>query len=463
MPAQEQGSEKTKTFYLETFGCQMNAHDSEKVVGTLVSEGYRQVPTVEEAGLVLYNTCSIRDKAEQKVFNRLNDYKKYEKQGKKFGVLGCVAQQQGEEIFEKAPYVSLVAGSASYRNLPQMLVQLEAGNRRVTGLDDRETDECFETEFTARTNPHRGYITIIEGCDKFCSYCIVPYTRGKERSRTSESVLAEARQMAALGYTEIQLLGQNVNSYRDPADSVGSGSGGSAGFEPAKTRTFAELLAAVAEVPGIRRVRFTTSHPRDFGRDIIEAIDAVPALCDHVHLPVQSGSSRMLDAMQRLYTRDQYLERISWMKAARREISITTDIIVGFPGETEEDFQQTLALLDEVGYDGVFAFKYSPRPNTPSFTMEDAIPDEEKSRRLNVLLERQRGIQKASYQKHLGQQIEVMVEGRNEARQQWQGRTSQNKTLNFTAPESVNVEIGSYVPVRVTTAFPNSLLGEMVL
>src|SRR5450631_1416326 len=360
MPAQELGSEKTKTFYLETFGCQMNAHDSEKVVGTLVSEGYRQVPTVEEAGLVLYNTCSIRDKAEQKVFNRLNDYKKYEKQGKKFGVLGCVAQQQGKEIFEKAPYVSLVAGSASYRNLPQMLVQLEAGNRRVTGLDDRETDECFETEFTARTNPHRGYITIIEGCDKFCSYCVVPFTRGKERSRTSASVLAEARQMADLGYTEIQLLGQNVNSYKDPAGK----------------QTFAELLSAVGEVPGIRRVRFTTSHPRDFGRDIIHAIDAVPTLCDHVHLPVQSGSTRILDAMQRLYTRDQYIERISWMKAARRDISITSDIIVGFPGETEADFAETLGLIDEVGYDAIFTFKYSARPNTPALTLKDAIPEE---------------------------------------------------------------------------------------
>jgi tRNA-2-methylthio-N6-dimethylallyladenosine synthase len=443
MPSPEQ----SKTFYLETFGCQMNAHDSEKVVGTLVSEGYRQVPTVEEAGLVLYNTCSIRDKAEQKVFNRLNDYKKYEKQGKKFGVLGCVAQQQGKEIFEKAPYVSLVAGSASYRNLPQMLVQLEAGNRRVTGLDDRDTDECFETEFTARTNPHRGYITIIEGCDKFCSYCIVPFTRGKERSRTSASVLEEARQMADLGYTEIQLLGQNVNSYRDASGK----------------QTFAELLTAVAEVPGVRRVRFTTSHPRDFGKDIVDAIDSTPALCDHIHLPVQSGSTRVLDAMQRLYTRDQYLERISWMKAAQRDISITTDVIVGFPGETEEDFQQTLALLEEVGFDGVFAFKYSPRPKTPSFTMDDAIPDEEKSRRLNVLLETQRATQKASYQKHLGQQIEVMVEGRNEARQQWMGRTSQNKTLNFTAPDVVNLDAGSYVPVRVTVAFPNSLLGEMVI
>src|SRR6266567_2438333 len=436
-----------KTFYLETFGCQMNAHDSEKVVGTLVSQGYRQVPTVEEAGLVLYNTCSIRDKAEQKVFHRLADYKKLEKQGKKFGVLGCVAQQEGQRIFERAPHVSMVCGSASYRNLPQMLIQIEAGNRRVTGLDDRETDECFETEFTARTNPHRGYITIIEGCDKFCSYCVVPFTRGKERSRTSDSVLAEARQMADLGYTEIQLLGQNVNSYHDSAGK----------------KTFAELLAAVGEVFGIRRVRFTTSHPRDFGRDIIDAIDSVPALCDHVHLPVQSGSTRVLDAMQRLYTREQYLERISWMKAARRNISITTDVIVGFPGETEEDFQQTLGLLDEVGYDGVFAFKYSPRPNTQAIAMQDTIPEEEKSRRLAVLLEKQRTIQQSRNQKHKGEQVEVVVEGKNQARQQWIGRTSQNKTLNFVAPVGVNLESGSYVPVLVITVFPNSLLGEMVV
>src|SRR5438270_10663911 len=438
--------QQEKTFYLETFGCQMNAHDSEKVVGTLVSQGYRQVPTVEEAGLVLYNTCSIRDKAEQKVFHRLADYKKFEKQGKKFGVLGCVAQQEGAKIFERAPYVSMVCGSASYRNLPQMLIQIEAGNRRVTGLDDRQTDETFETEFTARTNPYRGYITIIEGCDKFCSYCVVPFTLGKERSRTSDSVLAEARQMADLGYTEIQLLGQNVNSYKDSAGK----------------KSFAELLAAVGEVPGIRRVRFTTSHPRDFGRDIVDAIDAAPTLCDHVHLPVQSGSTRVLDAMQRLYTREQYLERISWMKAARRDISITSDTIVGFPGETEDDFQLTLSLLDEVEYDAVFAFKYSPRPNTPSLKMEDAIPDEEKSRRLAALLEKQRAIQKLRNQKHLGEIIQVMVEGKNEARNQWLGRTSQNKTLNFVAPESQSLEPGSYVPVRVTTALPNSLVGEMV-
>src|SRR5277367_1798774 len=426
-----------KTFYLETFGCQMNAHDSEKVVGTLLSQGYRQVPTVEEAGLVLYNTCSIRDKAEQKVFNRLSDYKKYKKQGKQFGVLGCVAQQEGEKIFERAPYVSLVCGSASYNKLPQMLVQLEAGGQRVTGLDDRLTDECFETEFTARTNPHRGYITIIEGCDKFCAYCVVPYTRGKERSRTSASVLHEARQLADLGYTEIQLLGQNVNSYLDPD----------------VKKSFAELLVALAEVGGIRRVRFTTSHPRDFGRDIIQAIDAVPALCDHVHLPVQSGSTRVLDAMQRLYTREQYLERISWIKAAKRDISLTSDLIVGFPGETEAEFEETLSLLDEVGYDSVFTFKYSPRPNTPALRLEDAIPDSEKARRLAVLNDKQKQIGARRNQRHIGEVLEAMVEGKNTARGQWVGRTSQIKVLNFTAPEGVELATGSYVPVRVTASF----------
>jgi tRNA-2-methylthio-N6-dimethylallyladenosine synthase len=435
-----------KTFFIETFGCQMNVHDSEKVIGTLVAQGYRQVESVEEAGLVLYNTCSIRDKAEQKVFNRLNDFKKFHKQGKRFGVLGCVAQQEGEKIFERAPYVSLVAGSASYRNLPQMLVQLEAGNSRVTGLDDRQTDETFETEFTARSNPHRGYITIIEGCDKFCSYCIVPYTRGKERSRTSDSVLAEAQKMADAGYTDIQLLGQNVNSYLDPSGK----------------KSFADLLAAVGQVTGIRRVRFTTSHPRDFTRDIVEAIDSVSTLCDHVHLPVQSGSSNTLKAMMRLYTREEYLERIGWIKEAKRPISLTTDVIVGFPGETNSDFEQTITLLDEVQYDGVFAFKYSPRPHTPAISMIDSIVDEEKAKRLAILMDRQREIQRINYSKQIGSVLEVMVEGKNEARHQWIGRTSQNKTLNFTAAAETSPEVGSYHLIRVTGSFPNSLVGEMI-
>jgi tRNA-2-methylthio-N6-dimethylallyladenosine synthase len=441
-----------KTFYLETFGCQMNVHDSEKVVGTLISDGYRQVSTVEEAGLILYNTCSIRDKAEQKVFHRLADYRKLQAQGKRFGVLGCVAQQEGERIFERAPHVSLVCGSASYRKLPEMLIQIEqaqieAGNSRVTGLDDRQTDKCFETEFTSRLNPHRGYITIIEGCDKFCAYCVVPFTRGKERSRRSDSVLAEARQMADLGYTEIQLLGQNVNSYADPSEK----------------NTFAELLASVGEVPGIKRVRFTTSHPRDFGRDIVEAIEAVPTLCDHVHLPVQSGSTRVLDAMQRLYTRDEYLERISWIKSAKREISITTDMIVGFPGETEAEFEQTLTLMDEVEYDGVFGFKYSPRPNTPALRLDDAIPDAEKARRLAVVNERQREIQQHRNQRWLGRRVEVMVEGKNEARGQWIGRTSQNRVMNFIVPNGAEPAPGRYVTVVTTGSFPNSLIGQMVV
>ncbi len=435
-----------KTFYLETFGCQMNAHDSEKVIGTLQQQGYRQVESEEEAGLILYNTCSIRDKAEQKVFHRLNDYKRLYKAGKRFGVLGCVAQQEGEKIFDRAPYVSLVSGSASYRKLPEMLYRLEAGEKRITGLDDRQTEETFETEFTARQNPYRGYITIIEGCDKFCAYCVVPYTRGKERSRASSSVLAEARRIADQGYTEIQLLGQNVNSYRDPEGKS----------------SFAELLATVGQVSGIRRVRFTTSHPRDFTRDIVDAIDAVPTLCDHVHLPVQSGSSSVLKRMAREYTREWYLERISWMKAAKRKISLSTDIIVGFPGETADDFIETMDLLAEVEYDCVFGFKYSARPNTPALTMIDSIPEAEKAKRLQSLLDRQREIQRANYSKHIGEIMEVMVEGINPARGQIAGRSSQNKPVNFTSAQAIAPAPGSYLQVRITGSFPNSLVGEAI-
>jgi tRNA-2-methylthio-N6-dimethylallyladenosine synthase len=327
-----------------------------------------------------------------------------------------------------------------------MLMRLEAGETRITGLDDRQTDETFETEFTARLNPHRAYITIIEGCDKFCAYCVVPYTRGKERSRTGSSVLEEARKIADLGYTEIQLLGQNVNSYKDPEGKL----------------TFAELLAAVGQVAGIRRVRFTTSHPRDFTRDIVEAIDAYSTLCDHVHLPVQSGSARVLKMMAREYTPEWYLERIAWVKAAKRQISLSTDIIVGFPGETPDDFIQTMNLLAEVEYDVVFGFKYSGRPNTPALTMIDSIPDSEKAARLQSLLDRQREIQRVNYAKHIGQVMEVMVEGMHPARGQVAGRSSQNKPVNFTSSALIAPAPGAYRQVRITGAFPNSLLGEAV-
>jgi tRNA-2-methylthio-N6-dimethylallyladenosine synthase len=440
----------SKTFYIETFGCQMNAHDSEKVVGTLLHEGYAQVADENDAGLILYNTCSIRDKAEQKVFHRLNEYKRLQGEGKKFAVLGCVAQQEGQKIFDKAPYVSMVVGSSSYRNLPNLLARLEAGETRITGLDDRQTEETFDTEFTARTNPHRGYITIIEGCDKFCAYCVVPYTRGKERSRSSASVLAEAQRIAQSGLTEIQLLGQNVNSYVDPSGK----------------RSFAELLAAVGEVQGIKRVRFTTSHPRHFTKDIVDAIDAMPALCDHIHLPVQSGSSTILKAMNREYTRDWYLERIAWTKAARRDLSLTSDIIVGFPGETDADFEQTITLLDQVGYDAIFGFKYSPRPNTPAIHMHDSIPEHIKIERLAILNDRQRQIQRTNYARHLDQVMEVMVESATpNKRNQLTGRSTQNKTVNFTLSDALTTAppaVGSYIDVHITEVFPSSLAGRAV-
>ncbi|HEY4362574.1 MAG TPA: tRNA (N6-isopentenyl adenosine(37)-C2)-methylthiotransferase MiaB [Bryobacteraceae bacterium] len=434
-----------KTFYIETFGCQMNAHDSEKVVGTLLHQGYSQVATPDEAELVFYNTCSIRDKAEQKVFNRLNYFKK-DGQGKTFAVLGCVAQQEGEKIFEKAPHVSMVCGSASYNKLPEMLVQLEAGNRRVTGLS-LDTKDTFDTPLTRRDMPHRAYITIIEGCDKSCAYCVVPFTRGPERSRTSASVLAEAAELARTGYSEIQLIGQNVNSYRDPSPT---------GWD------FATLLDQVGQVPGIRRVRFTTSHPRDFVKGIIDAIETNASLCNHVHLPVQSGSTRVLEQMQRLYTREQYLQRIAWMKASSRPIAISTDIIVGFPGETEADFEETLGLMDEVGYDAMFSFKYSRRPNTAALELGDQITEDEKTRRLTIVQERQRAIQIRQNAAYVDRVEECLVEGFNQATGQWIGRTSQNKPLNFLRAAADQDLRGTYVNVRVTRAGPNSLAGEFV-
>ena len=433
------------TFFLETFGCQMNDHDSEKVAGVLLARGYQQVETPEAAGLILYNTCSIREKAAQKVFSRLGEYRAKQGEGKIIGVLGCVAQQEGEDIFKRAPWVSLVCGSASYRKLPELIAQLESGNHRVTGLDT-DTDETFETEMTRRDNPFRAYLTIIEGCDKACSYCVVPYTRGPERSRASDSILREVWQLAELGYSEVQLLGQTVNSYKDPT--------------PRKMR-FAELLLAVADVPGVRRVRFTTSHPSDFGRDIVAAMEAQPKVCEHVHLPVQSGSTKVLRAMQRTYTREEYLEKIAMIRNASRPIAITTDIIVGFPGETEADFEETLSLLDEVKYDSLFSFKYSPRPNTPSLKMVDAIPEEEKGRRLAVLQDKQREIQKAHHGKLVGETFEVLVSGKSRRESQWSGYTSSYRLANFT---SLSTELlGTYVQVRVTGATPNSLVGEHVV
>ncbi|HEY7837005.1 MAG TPA: tRNA (N6-isopentenyl adenosine(37)-C2)-methylthiotransferase MiaB [Terriglobales bacterium] len=464
-------AETPKTFYLETFGCQMNVHDSERVAGTLMAHGYTPVETMQEAGLILFNTCSIRDKAAQKVFDRLANFKALKKQGKTFGVLGCVAQQEGEAIFKRAPHVTLVAGSASYARLPELIAQLEAGEPRVTGLGEAP-EEAFETEFTRRDHPYRAYVTIIEGCDKHCAYCVVPYTRGGERSRASASVLAEVASLVAMGYTEVQLLGQNVNSYRDPS--------------PAKLN-FAELLTAVGEVRGLKRVRYTTSHPRDFTPAIVRAMGANPVLCDHVHLPVQSGSNRVLDRMRRGYSREQYLEIIADIHACPRPLAITTDIIVGFPGETDADFEQTAEMMHAVRYSGAFIFKYSPRPHTEAGAWgagSDDIPDAVKTERLMILQRRQQELQLEDNQAWVGRNLEVMVEAYHPKLNQWAGRSSSNRVVNFssslpapvaappalailgqtaptTAPLPRNaLDPGAYVQVQIDKAGPNSFVGQ---
>ena len=424
----------------------MNVHDSEKVRGLLEARGYSRVRSPDEAGLVLYNTCSIRDKAERKVFSRLSQIKR-RAAGKTVGVLGCAAQHNGAEIFERAPHVDFVCGSASYNALPELLDRVESGEARVTGLDlDRH--ETFDVPRIERDRPYSAYITIIEGCDKSCAYCVVPFTRGPERSRDSRSVMREARQLESLGYTEITLLGQTVNSYRDPSE---------AGW------TFARLLDEIGRLPRIRRVRFTTSHPSDFTPDIVEAIDRNEHLCDWVHLPVQSGSTRVLKAMRRTYNREDYLRCVAMLRAANRPIELSTDIIVGFPGETDEDFQQTLSLLDEVEYASVFSFKYSPRKGTPASVLPQ-ISEAEKGRRLIELQQRQREIQLRRNGRLIGHVQEVLVEGWRQRFGQWVGRTTQNRVLTFADSEGLAGHgdlRGTYCQVRVTGAGPNSLVGEL--
>ena len=432
-----------KTFYIETFGCQMNVHDSEKVAGVLMRRGYLPVESHEAADIILYNTCSIREKAAQKVFSRLGAFRR-SRGDKIIGVLGCVAQQEGERFFERAPQVSLVCGSASYPRLPELLAEIESGRRRVTGLA-LDTEDCFETEFTRRDNRFRAYLTIIEGCDQRCAFCVVPMTRGPQRSRSGPRIVEECRRLVDAGYTEIQILGQIVNAWRDTS--------------PARW-SFAELLGRVAEVPGICRLRFTTSHPRYFTAEIVQAVDSHPALCDQIHLPVQSGSSAVLARMRRGHTREEYLEKIDYIRKARRAISLSTDIIVGFCGEDEADFEQTLSLLAAVEYDQVFSFKFSPRPNTPARAYTDTVAEAEKGRRLAVLQELQRQIQLRRFQEQVGKTFEVLVEAYQPRLGQAVGRTTNNRVVNFAGTVE---DIGTYRQVRVTAAGPNSLVGVRVV
>lgn len=434
-----------KRFFIETFGCQMNHHDSEKVSGALIKMGYAPTENSAEADLLLLNTCNIREKANQKVFSRLGSLQKTysAKPGAKVGLLGCMAQMEGKKIFEKAPNVDLVVGSSSYSFIPQLIEKVEQGVPHVIDVT-QDIDRLFETYTQSREHPHKAYVTIMEGCNRFCAFCVVPYTRGPERSRPGEHILSEIRRLASEGYQEVMLLGQTVNSWKDPTGEIAS---------------FSELLKRVARVDGVRRIRFTSPHPSDFSLDIVQVIESTPEVCNQVHLPVQSGSSQVLKRMKRDYTREEYLRRVEFIKASSREIALSTDIIVGFPGETQEDFEETLSLIEQVGYDGVFSFKYSPRPGTEAFSFGDAIPEEEKGRRLAVLQEFQRKIQLQRNASYVGKKLEILVEGKSQKdSKELMGRTTQNKIVNFAGPAEL---LGKFAEVRITNYFPNSLAGKL--
>jgi tRNA-2-methylthio-N6-dimethylallyladenosine synthase len=435
-----------KKFFIETFGCQMNHHDSEKVAGTLIKMGYTPTEDSSEADLLLLNTCNIREKANQKVFSRLGSIQKSygTKAGAKVGLLGCMAQMEGQKIFERAPNVDLVVGSSSYSFIPQLVARVEQGIPQVIDVT-QDTDRLFETYAQSRENPYKAYVTIMEGCNRYCAFCVVPYTRGPERSRSGARIVSEICRLASEGYQEILLLGQTVNSWRDPAGEIPS---------------FAELLRRVAGIEGIRRIRFTSPHPSDFHAEIVEVIETVPAVCNQVHLPVQSGSTSVLRRMKRDYTRDEYLRRVELIKTAKREIALSTDIIVGFPGESQEDFEDTLSLMEEVQYDSIFSFKYSPRPGTEAYSFEDGISEEEQGRRLAVLQEFQRKIQLERNARFVGKEFEVLIEGKSRDIKDLMGRTTQNKIINFFGPPEL---MGKWAQVRVTRSSAHSLQGELIL
>ncbi|HEV8130395.1 MAG TPA: tRNA (N6-isopentenyl adenosine(37)-C2)-methylthiotransferase MiaB [Acidobacteriota bacterium] len=435
-----------RTFYIETFGCQMNEHDSEKVAGLLARRGFQKASSPDLADVFLINTCSIREKAEQKVYSRLGAYRSHKKTNPEFilGVLGCVAQQEGTEFIRKAPFIDLVVGTHRYHEIPHLLEQILADRRPIVRTEPMDDPQPVEIDAVLRENSYRANVTIMEGCNNFCTFCVVPYTRGPERYRASHRILDEVRRLASAGYVEVLLLGQNINSYKDPS--------------PGKL-SFSELLKEVAEVPGIRRVRFTTNHPKDFTQDILEVMEANETLCNWIHLPAQSGSSRVLRRMKRLYNRDRYLEIINSIKALKRKMALSTDIIVGFPGETEEDFEQTLSLVDEVQYDSIFSFRYSPRPKTPALKLEsrEAVPEPVKEARLTQLQAMQRRIQLHHNSLLLGTEQDVLVEGKARDGKKWFGRTTANKIVNF---ESDNVASGQFLRVTVTGFGANSLRGQ---
>lgn len=458
----------SKKFYLETYGCQMNVHDSEKASAVLAEVGYTATLDPVEADFIVLNTCMVREKAARKVFSRINDLKRKirtEQNGQNpktpaFGVMGCVAQAEADRLFERSRDIKLVMGTQAISRLPRMIEQLESGIPQVIDVRLSKDQEILELDADKRNTPYVAYVTITEGCNKFCSYCIVPFTRGRERSRPADRIVEEARSLASQGFKEIHLLGQNVNSYGLSGKFHGSLPASDSEQAESESTTFARLLERIAVESGLPRIKYTTSYPRDFDGEIVRIMDRYDNLCEWIHLPVQSGSNAVLRAMRRGYTREEYLEKIEVIRKGKKDYSITGDVIVGFPGETEADFAETMSLVAEVEYDGLYIFKYSPRPRTPAAALTANVPEEVITDRFMRLQELQDRIQRRRYQRYLGKTVEVLAEGvssRSEA--DFTGHTRCNKVVNFRASGDA---LGDLVTVKVTDVKNHSLYGEPV-
>ena len=436
--------------YIETFGCQMNIVDSERAATGLRKAGYELVQSVEGADVILFNTCSVRERAEQKVYNRIGELRELTRSQKPvIGVMGCVAQLEGAAIFDHATAVNLVAGTRATDRLPSLIERARGGELAVLDLGERQVGESWEVSPVERHSPYVAFVPIIEGCNKFCSFCIVPYSRGREKSRSAKEIVEEIRALKKLGYKEVHLIGQNVNSYRPRSQE------GLEGYPGATL--FSRLLRAVAATD-IERLKFTTSFPRDFHPDIVSAIEEYPNLCDWIHLPVQSGSDRILQAMRRGYDAANYLKRVERIKNSQRKLALTSDVIVGFPGETQKDFEATLKLVEQCQYDGLYIFKYSKRPGTPAAKLPDEVSVAEKSERFLELERLQRELQRRVYADYVGRLVSVLVE-RTSARsdEDVTGHSTCHKVVNFKGDSHL---LGQLVDVLITEAKPNSLYGR---
>ncbi len=438
-----------KKVFIKTFGCQMNEYDSDKMADVLhAAEGYESTDDVEQADLILFNTCSVREKAQEKVFSDLGRVKHLKAKGTLIGVGGCVASQEGAAIIERAPYVDVVFGPQTLHRLPQMLAQRRHERRPQVDISFPEIEK-FDNLPPARVDGATAFVSIMEGCSKYCSYCVVPYTRGEEVSRPFDDVLVEVAGLADQGVKEVTLLGQNVNAYR-----------GKMG-DTAEIADFALLIEYVAEIPGIERIRYTTSHPNEFSQRLIDVYGRVPQLVNHVHLPVQHGSDRILMAMKRGYTAMEFKSTVRKLRAVRPTISLSSDFIVGFPGETEDDFAKMMKLIDDVGFDSSFSFVFSPRPGTPAAALHDDTPQEVKLKRLQHLQAVIEANQRRIGQAMVGTVQKILVEGpsRKDANE-LMGRTECNRIVNFAGPQRL---VGQMVDVTITQALPHSLRGEVVV